>query len=171
MKPILIALLVVFGALSFAANITPVDVNSATEAQLEAIPGIGPKLAADILKARPFKDEADFQSRVKGISNKNLKKMEPYLQFGAAATATNTASATNSTSSKATTGKNAATCTAPVNVNKASAQEINAIPGIGDKIAAEIVQNRPYKDENDLVVKIKGIGPKNIVKFRPCFSY
>lgn len=169
MRQALLAMLLVLGTLAFAAAVTPVDVNSATEAQLEAIPGIGPKLAADIIAARPFKDVTDFQGRVKGISSKNFKKMQPYLQFGAA-TATTTTTNTKTTNTNKTVAPGSC-AVAPVNVNKASAQELNTIPGVGDKIAAEIVQGRPYKDENDLVVKIKGIGPKNIAKFRACFQY
>ncbi len=180
MKQLLLMIVVALGALAFAADVTPVDVNSATQAQIEALPGIGAKLAADIVSARPFKDVADFQAKVKGISAKNFKKMQPYLQFGAAAAANiATTSTTNTNTTKTNANKTNAnktvapgTCAVtPVNLNKSSAQDLNTVPGIGDKIAAEIVQGRPYKDENDLVAKIKGIGPKNIVKFRACFQY
>lgn len=45
------------------------DVNSASEEQLETIPGIGPALASRIIAARPFKSADDLQ-KVKGIGNK-----------------------------------------------------------------------------------------------------
>ena len=50
-------------------------VNTATEAQLAAIPGVGPRLAAAIVKARPFKNSADLIKRVKGIGPKNYVKL------------------------------------------------------------------------------------------------
>ncbi len=50
-------------------------VNTANEAQLAGIKGVGPKLAAAIVKARPFKDSADLIKRVKGIGPKNYVKL------------------------------------------------------------------------------------------------
>lgn len=47
-----------------------VDANTATEAELDGVKGLGPSSTARILKAReqaPFKDWADFMRRVKGI--------------------------------------------------------------------------------------------------------
>ncbi|WP_424951208.1 ComEA family DNA-binding protein [Deinococcus sp.] len=52
-----------------------VAVNTATEAQLAAVPGVGAKLAAAIAKARPFKDSADLIKRVKGIGPRNYVKL------------------------------------------------------------------------------------------------
>ena len=47
-----------------------------------------------------------------------------------------------------------------VNVNKASLKDLETLPGIGPKIAADIIKNRPYKDGKELQTKVKGIGPK-----------
>ena len=61
-----------------AKTMTPmgkVAVNTATEAQLSAIPGVGKTLAAAIIKARPIKDSADLIKRVKGIGPKNYVKL------------------------------------------------------------------------------------------------
>lgn len=51
-----------------------VDVNTATEAELDGIKGIGPGLSGRILEERksaPFKDWADFIGRVGGVGNKS----------------------------------------------------------------------------------------------------
>ena len=58
-----------------AMPVSAVNVNTATEAQIAAIPGIGPKLAAAIVKARPFKNSADLIKKVKGIGPKNYLKL------------------------------------------------------------------------------------------------
>ena len=50
-------------------------VNTATEAQLAAVPGVGTKIAAAIVRARPFKNSADLIKRVKGIGPKNYVKL------------------------------------------------------------------------------------------------
>lgn len=153
MKQLFILVAALLALVAFAAPApTKVDVNSATEAQLQTIPGIGPALAAEIIKARPFKDEADFISRVKGINTVSVKKMEPYLMFGTAAT----------------TAKCAVT---PVNVNKATAAQLDTVPGIGPKISAEIIKDRPIKDEADLLARVKGIGSASISKLRGCLQY
>ena len=71
----------------------------------------------------------------------------------------------------------AATATMPaatmakVNVNTATAAELMKIPGVNAKIAAEIIKNRPYKDSAELVKKVKGIGPKNVLKMMPMLSF
>jgi competence protein ComEA len=72
---VLLALLVpVWGA--WAA----VDVNTATEAQLQDLKGIGPSTARAIVKERtdrgPYKDADDLSSRVKGLGAKSLSKLE-----------------------------------------------------------------------------------------------
>jgi len=58
-----------------AMPVGAMNVNTATEAQIAAIPGIGPKLAAAIVKARPFKNSADLIKKVKGIGPKNYLKL------------------------------------------------------------------------------------------------
>jgi DNA uptake protein ComE-like DNA-binding protein len=57
---------------------TKFDVNSATEEQLETIPGVGPTLAERIIAARPFKSADDLRS-VKGIGDAKYAKIRPYF--------------------------------------------------------------------------------------------
>jgi competence ComEA-like helix-hairpin-helix protein len=63
----------------------PVNVNTASAAQLDAVPGIGPATAAHILEARArlggFKSLEDLKE-VKGIKDKRLAKLAPYLTTG-----------------------------------------------------------------------------------------
>jgi DNA uptake protein ComE-like DNA-binding protein len=41
----------------------------------------------------------------------------------------------------------------PVNINKASSDELKKLPGIDDAAARRIIDNRPYDDSYDLVKK------------------
>ena len=62
-------------------KIAPVNVNTATVAELETLPGIGPKIAADIVKNRPYKDSKELEAKVKGIGPKVWTKIEKYVLF------------------------------------------------------------------------------------------
>jgi len=64
-----------------AAKIAPVHINTATLAQLETLPGIGPKLAQEIIKHRPYKNAQELQSKVKGIGPAHWKQIAPYVLF------------------------------------------------------------------------------------------
>lgn len=72
-KRLLAALFALIAATAFAA----VDVNKATQAELESIKGVGPAIAGKILDERkksPFKDWADMVDRVKGVGDGNAAK-------------------------------------------------------------------------------------------------
>ena len=73
-KKILALLLALFAAAAMAA----VDVNKATDAQLDAVKGIGPSISKAITTERtkngPFKNWQDFIDRVKGVGDKNAAK-------------------------------------------------------------------------------------------------
>lgn len=60
-----------------------IDVNTAIAAELQRLPGIGPKLAERIIDARtarPFASADDLR-RVGGIGAKTLEKLRPHLRF------------------------------------------------------------------------------------------
>jgi len=57
-------------ALCAGSSMAAVEANTATEAELDSVKGLGPSSTARILKAReksPFKSWEDFMLRVKGI--------------------------------------------------------------------------------------------------------
>ena len=65
-----------------------VDVNTATPAQLESLPGIGAKIASEIVRERdengPFSSTDDLQQRVAAVTNTVLNKAKPQLRVGQA---------------------------------------------------------------------------------------
>ena len=57
------------------------DLNTATEKELQSIKGIGPVLAARIIAGRPYKSVDDLL-KVKGIGQNKLEKIHPYFVVG-----------------------------------------------------------------------------------------
>ena len=66
---------------------SPLNLNTATEAQLEALPGIGASTAARIVEYRkkngPFKKAEDLMN-VKGIGEKSFLKLKALITVGPA---------------------------------------------------------------------------------------
>jgi competence protein ComEA len=60
--------------------------------------------------------------------------------------------------------------TAIVNLNTASASDLEGLPGIGAKTAARIVEyrqkNGPFKKVEELM-NVRGVGEKNFLKLKP----
>jgi competence protein ComEA len=77
------------------------------------------------------------------------------------------AGAAQTKASAQTAAKPAATNT--VNINTASASELDGLPGIGAKTAALIVEyrqrNGPFKKIEDLM-NVRGVGEKNFLKLK-----
>ncbi|HEY7289055.1 MAG TPA: helix-hairpin-helix domain-containing protein [Vicinamibacterales bacterium] len=69
-----------------ASTTQVVNINSASAAEFEALPGIGPKLAARIIEYRqkngPFKKVEDLMN-VRGLGEKNFLKLKAQLTLGA----------------------------------------------------------------------------------------
>ncbi len=57
-----------------------------------------------------------------------------------------------------------------VNINSASAQQLTALPGVGEKLATRIVEYRQkagaFKTVQELM-NVKGVGEKNFAKLQP----
>ena len=67
----------------------PINLNTATIAQLETLPGVGPNTAKSIVDFRnhsgPFQRVEDLLA-IKGISKSKLEKLRPYVTIVPAAT-------------------------------------------------------------------------------------
>lgn len=76
-----IGLFIFISNLSFSQN--KLDLNKATFEELESLPGIGPKIAKEIIEYRerfgPFKSLEDLL-KVKGIGPKRLEILKKYLK-------------------------------------------------------------------------------------------
>ncbi|MBV8866093.1 MAG: helix-hairpin-helix domain-containing protein [Acidobacteriaceae bacterium] len=63
------------------APASPVDLNTASQAELEAVPGIGASTAKKIIAGRPYSSVSDLSKA--GISPVSIKKISPMVKVGA----------------------------------------------------------------------------------------
>jgi competence protein ComEA len=87
-----------------------------------------------------------------------------------AASLVGTAQAQSTTRSQSTSRTQQQPPSAPVNINTATATELEALPGVGPAMAARIVEyrqkNGSFKKIEDLM-NVKGIGEKSFLKLKP----
>ena len=163
--------LLVLGAPAHAA--CSVELNSASSAQLETLPGIGPAKAAAILDYRttagPF-TTVDQLDNVTGIGPATLENVRPFVCVGEAGPAAEAPSSTasSSTASSSTASSSTASSSAgAIDINTASAAQLEGLPGIGPSksaaIIAERTENGPFSSCNDLT-RVLGIGEATIAK-------
>ncbi len=53
----------------------------------------------------------------------------------------------------------------PTQINEASAEELDSLPGIGPVLAGRVIEARPFVDVDSLI-DVKGIGPKKLAALR-----
>jgi len=147
-----------------ATKAAPVDLNSASQKDLEALPGIGASTAKKIVAGRPYAAVGDL-SRA-GVSAKTIEKITPLVTVGAAsasaAPAGKPAKRSPGPASPAPSGSAAA---APVDLNSASQKDLEALPAVGEATAKKIIAGRPYASVADL--SKAGVSARTIEKITP----
>lgn len=163
-----------------------IDPNAAGEEDLDRLPGVGPATAARIVKERedggPFAGVDDLR-RVRGIGSATVERMRPFLQVSAGGVGAGARGAPEADRREARgsgrgatarrveeDGRDALSAGAPpqlVNVNRAGADELVALPGIGPVTARRIVEFREKQGRfgraEDLM-RVQGIGPKTFAR-------
>lgn len=150
------------------------DPNRAPEVELERLPGVGPSTARAIVAAREdggaFRWREDLL-RVRGIGPATLTKLRPHLALGPAPPGR----AASDAGGSARPGAGSVGGTARrIDVNRASARELEALPGVGPALARRIVELRRRKGRlagaEDLL-EVRGIGPARLEALRDRVSF
>jgi competence protein ComEA len=158
-----------------------IDLNAAGKAELLQLPGVGESLAERIDGYRreygTFQQVEDLE-QIHGVGPATLERLRPWVcaQIDAAATAPAHPKSSRATGKKAVAAstrdlgaKKVASLKGPIDVNRASEEELQRLPGVGPKMAQRIVAERVKKrfESVDDLRRVSGIGPKTLERLRP----
>jgi hypothetical protein len=126
------------------ADKTPVDLNTASEKDLDELPGVGPATAKKIIAGRPYSSLADLSKA--GIPERTIKKITPMVTVGSATTAAET----KSPASEKTSSSEATTSAPSRSSSKApAAPRTEQAPGGGDGKVWVNTKSGVYHKEGD----------------------
>ena len=143
-----------------------IDPNTAGEEELDRLPGVGPSVARRIVQVRqvrgPFSAPADLLS-VPGLGPATLAKIRPFLEWTAQPRIGASARPPRSDTNLATRAS------LRVDLNRATREELESLPGVGPVMAERILtlrktlgQFRTLEELRD----VRGIGAATIERLR-----
>ena len=162
-----------------------IDLNAAGKPELLQLPGVGESLAERIDAYRReyggFRQVEDLQE-IHGVGPATLERLRPWVRAQADAAATEglsraalaqppraTGKKTAAASTQNVGAKKIASLKGPIDVNRASEEELQRLPGVGPKMAQRIIAERVKKrfESVDDLRRVSGIGPKTLERLRP----
>ena len=139
------------------------DLNTATVRQIDSLPGIGPAVAARIIEQRatsPFRTLSDL-GNVPGIGPTLVARLAPFVLLSA--------DPPQAAMPEVTRVAPAAEPAAPLDLNRATAAEMEKLPGVGPALAARLIAWRDsaggFKSWED-VDRVSGVGPALLAKLK-----
>jgi DNA uptake protein ComE-like DNA-binding protein len=152
------------------------DLNAASQGDLEALPGVGEATAKKIIAGRPYAG-TDVAKALEGagLSQTTIKKVAPLVTIGGAGGATAAAGGAAAAGGVASSGgatagapapkTKTATSPAKLDLNTATQEELEELKGVGPATAKKIIGGRPYTSVQDL--KKAGLSDKLIASLGP----
>jgi len=157
-----------------------IDLNQAGRAELLQIPGIGNGLAERIVEYRQehgiFRNVNELTG-VKGIGPTTIETVRPWVRVEASlangvrdeAEALDLRGSSRRLGGRPSSSSKEANLKGTVDINRATAEELQRLPGIGPKMSQRIIEERQkgaFQSVGDLK-RVQGIGPKTLERLRP----
>ncbi len=144
-----------------------IDPNTAGEEDLDRLPGVGPAVAQRIVQMRrdrgPYTEPGDLLS-VPGVGPAILAKIAPYLEWSSQPSPGRAARPFPRDPTSAARGSTR------LDLNRASREDLEKLPGVGPVMADRILALRRnlgnFRQLEELRT-IRGIGPATIERIRP----
>jgi competence protein ComEA len=156
-------------------NLLCLEINQADSASWDSLPGIGPVLSRRIVRYRKklggFRSETQLQA-VYGLKPETYQKIAPHLYF-AKLPAPKTQSPKKTYTRKSYTPKPHTplhTLASPLDLNQADSAALDALPGIGPKLASRILKYRKilgFYFDPDQLRAVYGLSEENFQRMRP----
>ena len=102
----------------FRKAFLPLNLNTANESDFQMIPGVGKKMAHEFVEYRPYSSIEEFKREIGKYVDDS--EVIRYLNY----------------------------VFVPVELNTSKESDIKNLPGVGDKMAHEFIEYRPYKNIN-----------------------
>ena len=134
-----------------------VDLNTADSRTLETLPGVTPAVAKAIIAARPFRSVDDLQ-KVAGIATENFEHLKAAVTVSVAPKYVAKILPPDETARRAA-GR------ARVDLNQASREQLEALPGATPEAVQAIIAARPFATAADLD-RVKGLTAEQLEQLR-----
>ncbi|MYA65101.1 MAG: ComEA family DNA-binding protein [Gemmatimonadetes bacterium] len=152
-----------------------IDPNVASAEELDRLPGVGASKALRIVQERdengPFASVEDL-ARVTGLGPKSVERLKPYLRVAGGAGSVRREPAVARAGPVAGEGREvpAAAAGPVVDLNRATVEELLALPGIGPVMAERIVAFRKERGRFggiEELLEVKGVGARTFARLEP----
>lgn len=154
-----------------------IDLNRASRAELLQLPGVGPGLVERIDAYRHATGgfrSVDELRQVQGVGPVLLEQVRPWVMAsGPASPMAREVPSGGTEAPRPAAGRKEAQLTGRIDINRASAEELQRLPGIGPKLSQRLVEERskgPFRSAEDLR-RVSGIGPKTVERLRPYLTF
>ncbi len=141
-----------------AAVTGKIDINTASQAQLETLPRIGPKTAQAIIATRPFSSIEDI-TRTPRIGPKTYEGLKDLITIGGVAAPAVVPTVAPSVTPTVAPAVAPAVVAGKININTATQAQLETLPRVGPATAKAIIATRPFSSIED-ITRTPRIGPK-----------